>query len=323
MINILITTVFVILIIKFAAIIGMFFEGIDRKVKAKLQGRVGPSIFQSFIDQVKLINKESIIPKKAARNLFIIAPFASLGFISLATILLPIGVFTPVLPLTGDFIVVLYLLTATATFLMLGGSASASHFGAIGSSREMTQIYSYELPLVISFSAMFLLTGTFSFETILEYQLANGWLITALPFAGVAFFLCVIAKLGKPPFDSPEADVEIIEGPLAEYSGSLLSVFKLSGAVALFVAVSLFVIVFLGGPIGPIPLMAPGNGIVNSLIGLLNHLIKMGVVIVLMSIFATINPRFKIRSTFRFFWGILLIFALFDLIRMIIVRGVV
>jgi len=316
MINILIIIVFIVLNLIFAAVIGMLFEGIDRKLKAKLQGRIGPSLFQSFIDQIKLINKESIIPKKATQNLFILAPFASLGFVSLATIVLPIGTLEPVLPFTGDFIAVLYLLTAASAFLMLAGSASASHFGAIGTSREMTQIYSYELPLIIPFSAVFLLTKTFSFETILGYQSAYGWLITTLPFAGIAFFLCMIAKLGKPPFDSPEADVEIIEGSLAEYSGNLLSVFKLAGAIKLFVAVSLFVIVFLGGPVGPIPPIAPG-------IGLLNHLIKMFVVIALMSFLANMSPRFKIKSTLGFFWGWVFAFTLIDLIRMIIDGGIV
>ena len=316
MINILITIALVVFSIIFAAVMGMLFEGIDRKVKAKLQGRIGPPIYQSFIDQVKLINKESIIPKKATRNLFVLAPFASLGFVSLAALILPIGVLAPVLPFTGDFIVALYLLTATSAFLMLAGSASASHFGAIGSSREMTQIYSYELPLIVSFSAIFLLTETFSFEAILGYQYSYGSLITTLPFAGIAFFLCMIAKLGKSPFDSPEADVEIIEGSLAEYSGNLLSVFKLAGAIKLFVAVSLFVIVFLGGPIGPIPLIAPG-------IGMVNHLIKMLVVIVLMAVFSNINPRFKIKSTLGFFWGIVLLLAMIDLIRMILAGGVV
>lgn len=316
MIDILITIVLIVLSLVFAAVMGMLFEGIDRKLKAKLQGRIGPSLFQSFIDQVKLINKESIIPKKATKNLFVLAPFASLGFVSLAVLILPIGSAEPILPFTGDFIVALYLLTATSAFLMFAGSASGSHFGAIGSSREMTQIYSYELPLITAFSAIFLLTETFNFETILGYQLAQGWLITILPFAGIAFFLCMIAKLGKSPFDSPEADVEIIEGSLAEYSGNLLSVFKLAGAIKLFVAVSLFVIVFLGGHIGPIPAIAPG-------IGMLNHLIKMVVVIALMAVFANINPRYKIKSTLGFFWGIVLFFALIDLIRMIIIRGVV
>ncbi|MEN4006987.1 MAG: complex I subunit 1 family protein [Methanobacterium sp.] len=311
MINILITIVLIVLSLIFAAVIGMLFEGIDRKVKAKLQGRVGPPLLQSFIDQIKLINKESIIPRKAARNLFILAPYASLGFVSLAVLLLPIGALVPALRLTGDFIVVLYLLTAASAFLMLAGSASASHFGAIGSSREMTQIYSYELPLIIPFSVVFLLTETFSFETILGHQTAHGWLITTLPFAGIAFLLCMIAKLGKPPFDSPEADVEIIEGSLAEYSGNLLSVFKLANAIKLFAAVSLFVIIFLGGPVGPIPYFAPGTGI-------LNHLIKMLVVIAFISVFANINPRFKIKSTFGFFWGIVFALTLIDLIRMIL-----
>ena len=120
----------------FTACVGLFLAGIDRKVIAHMQKRIGPPIRQPMYDFFKLMGKETIVPARANKLVFLGAPIA--GFVSLAIVMLFIPIFGfTAFSGTADLIVILYFLTIGGVALIVGGSSSGSPYAGIGISREL------------------------------------------------------------------------------------------------------------------------------------------------------------------------------------------
>ncbi len=293
----------------FAVVVGLLLAGIDRKILARMQKRKGPPVLQPTYDFFKLMGKETIIPHAANRKAFLIAPV--LGFVSLVVLMLFIPVFgySP-FSTNGDLIIVLYLLTIPAVALIVGGSASGSPYAGIGISREMVTMMAYELPLVIVLLAVAKKVGgdslVFSLGEIGDWQAANGLLIShwALIPAAIAMLLVIPAEVGTQPFDVAEAETEICEGPLVEYSGAPLAVFKLNTAIKMFVMTSLFTVLFFGG-------IDTGYIALNAVI-----LVAICAVltVVCMTLAHAICARLKIEHLFKFYWTVVTALAAISLI---------
>lgn len=280
---------------------GLLIMGIDRKVVARMQKRIGPPILQPFYDFFKLIGKETIVPRDASKIAFLSAP--ALGMISLITVVLFIPVFGfHVFSTNADWIVILYLITIAAVCIIIGGASSGSPYAGVGISREMVSIISYELPFVIILLAVSKKVGlamgsgeiTFTLADMVNYQVQNGSMITnwSMIPAAVAMLLIIPCKIGSVPFDTAEAETEICEGPLVEYSGAPLAIYKLNQGILMLVMGSLFTILFLGG-IGFNSLCA--NAVLQFFITVL-------ITVLSVSIVKAVVGRIKIEQTFKFFW---------------------
>ncbi len=245
----------------FALALGLFLKGMDRKVLARLQRRVGPPIYQPVIDIAKLLTKETLIPTTANELAFRLAPVLGLTGMLVAAALMPVaGVWNGVTGLS-DLLVLLYLLPIPAMGLMLAGGASSSPYGSLGYSREMAVMFAYEMPLIASFLAVAVRTGgaagpMLSLSGIMAYQIHHGALLldpVMLP-AVAALIVFIPGTMGSGLFDIAEAESEILEGPLLEYSGPLLAVFQLMSAVKLVVVLELVVALLCPNPIpGGVP----------------------------------------------------------------------
>ncbi|PKP55473.1 formate hydrogenlyase subunit 4, partial [Candidatus Atribacteria bacterium HGW-Atribacteria-1] len=134
--------------------LGLLYKGIDRKLAARMQARVGPPIRQPFMDFFKLMIKENIVPQNAVPWIFNGAPIMAL--VSSITILLylPVGNIPPLLSGYGDIVLIIYLLTLPAIGMVVGGFASGSPYASVGAQREMVMMMSYELPLVTAVVAL-------------------------------------------------------------------------------------------------------------------------------------------------------------------------
>jgi len=191
---------------------------------------------------------------------------------------------------TGDLIVILYLLTIPAIALIIGASSSRNPLASIGVSREMKLILAYELPFILSITAVIVKSaGAIRIADILNHQLNFGSNIASLSGA-LAFFtavFCMQAKLGFVPFDASEAEQEIMGGVLIEYSGLPLAVFKLTKAVMLYTMPVLLIVLFLGKDTGPLFLI-----------------LKFVALLVAVVLIKNTNPRLRIDQTMRFFWRI-------------------
>ena len=293
----------------FVTVVGLLLAGIDRKVLARMQKRVGPPIIQPFYDFFKLMGKETIIPHAANRTVFLAAPVV--GFVSLVVLMLFIPVFGfSAFSGKADLIVVLYLLTIPAVAMIVGGSASGSPYAGIGISREMVTMIAYELPLIVILLSVAKRVGgdslCFSLQEIVEWQQQNGCILfhwSMIP-AALAMLLIIPAEVGTQPFDVAEAETEICEGPLIEYSGAPLGLFKLNTAMKMLIMTALFTALFLGGL---------GTGIVA-----LNALILVAVCIVLtvlcMTTIHAVTARLKIEHLFKFYWTIVVGLAALSLV---------
>ena len=289
----------------FVAVGGLLLSGIDRKVLARMQRRVGPPIVQPFYDFFKLMGKETIIPHHANRTVYLWAPIVGMVSLAVTMLFIPICGFSAFSG-TADLLVVLYLLTIPAVCLIVGGSASGSPFAGVGISREMVAMMSYELPLVLVLLSVAKQVGSLSLQDIAAYQAANGCILfhwSMIP-AALAMLLVIPAEAGCHPFDVAEAETEICEGPLVEYSGAPLGVFKLNHAMKLFVLTALFCALFLGGitsGIAPVDVL-----IIFALCAV--------VMIVCVTLLHGICARLRVEQVFKFYWTVVTGLALVSLI---------
>ena len=271
----------------FTVLLGLIASWIVRKVSALVQWRVGPPLLQPLYDVIKLVGKEVLVPQQAQRTVFMAAPLVGLaGVLLLSTMLWRITI-APTTLFVGDIIVAIYLMVLPSLALILGGSASASPHAAIGTSREMKLVMSYELPLVLAFIVIIIKTGG-------QLNLAQiAQQTPALSISGMLAFLvsllCIQAKLGFIPFDIAEAETELASGILIEYSGALLAVWKLMQAMMLVVLPLFLVMVFLGG------FGTAGWPLVWG-IG------KYVLILVLVILIKNTNPRMRIDQAMKFFW---------------------
>ena len=290
---------------------GILFKGLDRKIEARLQRRVGPPVIQPVIDIVKLSGKEAMIPETAQRPLFQSAPL--IGFVGMAVCasLLPIPGVSQGLPYMGDMLVYFYLLQLPAVALMIAGSSSSSPFGTLGFSREMTLMFAYEIPLLMIILAVAMKVGgtnfaEFSLMNIIGYQEENGQFITnwvMLP-AFIAYLFFLPGTMGVPPFDIPEAETEIIEGPLLEYSGASLALFQLTGAIKNIVVLGFGVVIFF-------PMTLGSNIVVN----ILWFAVKCFILMLISCTFVkSATGRFRIEQAFGFYLKIPAVLAAISLI---------
>ena len=293
----------------FICAVGLLLAGIDRKLLARMQRRQGPPLLQPAYDILKLAGKETIIPAAANRFAYILAPI--LGMASLVVMMLFIPIFSfSAFSGSADMIVILYLMTIPAVALIVAGAASGSPYAEVGVSREMVAMIAYELPMIIVLLSVSRKVGgsslCFSLQDIVDWQAANGcglfhW--SLLP-AALAMLLVIPAEVGTQPFDVAEAETEICEGPLVEYSGLPLGVFKLNTAMKMFIMTALFVSLFLGGL---------DTGILVLNVAILIAICAV-ITILCMTLIHAVTARLKIEHLFKFYWTFVAALASLSLI---------
>jgi len=282
----------------FTAVIGLLLTWVDRKVTARVQMRVGPPWYQPFADFFKLLLKETMVPEGAAKTVFLLAPMLGVIAMPIVAVMLFYMNINPYASFVGDLIVILYLFALPPLGIIIGGSASKNPLSAVGASREMTQYFSYELPFLAAILVPIIKTGSVKIGDIVLYQELHRSVLYSLSgvIATITALICIQAKLGYVPFDIPEAEQEIMAGPLLEYSGASLAMFRLTRAMMLFL-LPLFVITLFWG------------GFAN-----LWAIPKFILIIVLIILAKNTNPRLRIDQALKFFWLGLGIFAIIGLI---------
>lgn len=283
-------------------IISLIFDGVDRKLHARMQKRIGPPIIQPFYDLIKLFSKERIIPETASTRVFEVMPMiAAVSSLLGASILLSSILWG--LSVIGDLILVMYLLTMSYVALMVGGVASGNPYSAIGFSRKMSMLVAYEVPMLIAvISAAFSSSPRLTVDSIIKSQASLRLPLAAsrlsMTIATIVFLLCMPAAASVVPFDIPEAKTEIIYGLLIEYGGPYLALAKIAKAASSFTLTLLASTLFLYLP----SLMgedAPFNLVVSLPICLLASLLIMFITI---TVPRTIFARLKIGQAFKFYW---------------------
>lgn len=267
-------------------ILGGFASWIERKVTARIQARVGPPLLQPFYDVRKLFIKEVTIPENSARTVFMLSPIISFASITIVATIVGLNIVNPSYGFNGDLIVCVYLLLIPSLCLILGSGAAGNPLSSIGSSREMKLVLSYELAFWACLVVPIIKTQELKLANLMEFQAQNGAIAGSLSgiIAFIILIFCMQAKLGRVPFDMPEAETELAGGVYIEYSGPLLGFFKI-GQYMMLIVLPIFILEIFWGPM-------------NSWISILKYLLLLVIIVLL----ENTNPRLKIDQAVKFFW---------------------
>ena len=276
----------------FASVFGLIVGWVERKVSARVQFRVGPPFFQNFYDVFKLWGKEIILIRNSPYFLFVVAPIIAFATVIMTTTLVGMSFFYRV-GIGGDLLFIIYLMVIYSVSMILGASSTGNVYSSIGAGREMKMVISDELAFVLVLLVPIIHAGySIDITKILAYQANNGMIIGSASgiIAFIIGIICLQAKMGLVPFDTAEAETEIVEGPLMEYSGPLLAFWKLAHYMMYVFLPMLLVILFWGG------MSFASFGSIMAGIG------KYLLIVVMMILIRNTNPRVRIDSAINFFW---------------------
>ncbi len=314
----------------------------ERRVSALMQFRWGPNrvgpfgLLQPFADMVKLLCKEDLVPERASKVLFTIAPaltcippFLVMSFIPVAPSFALAGremkgvvVDSPV-----GILLLLALSSLTVYGLAIGGWASNSKYSLLGGLRSSAQMISYELAMGVSVLAVLCVAGTLNLTEIVYRQTQffgfdatsgnwAGWNVFAQPLAFVIFLIAAFAETNRLPFDLPEAESELVGGYHTEYSSMKFSLFFMGEYIGMVGISSVLVALFLGGwhfpgmhALG----LQPGT-LPFTILGLLVFLAKIGVLLFFFIHVRWTLPRFRYDQLMRIGWKVLLPLALLNVL---------
>jgi NADH-quinone oxidoreductase subunit H len=304
----------------------------ERKVLARMQVRIGPNragkggILQPIADALKLIMKEELVPEKADKLLFILAPVLTVIPALIITGVVPWG---PNIVLFGkEFslsianinIGALYILTVTSISIYgitLAGWSSNNKYATLGGLRATAQMISYELALGLSFVGPIMLAGSMSMTDIVTAQ-KDMWFIVYQPLGVIIYLVAAVAEINRAPFDMPEAEQELTAGYHVEYSGMKFALFFMAEYIKMIAICVIGASLFLGGYQGPWLAQAPWLGPIYLIIKVVVLLFG------LVWIRATL-PRFRYDRLMAFGWKILFPLALLNVmvtaLVMILVGG--
>ena len=233
----------------------------ERKALARLQMRVGPNragpwgILQPIADAVKLIFKEELMPARADKLLFFLAPIVTLVPALVITAVVPWG---PTLHVFGRAITlyiadvnvgVLYIMSVASIAvygIVLAGWSSNNKYAMMGGLRSTAQMISYEIALGLSFVGVILLAGSAQMTEIVAAQ-KSAWFVLLQPVGTVIFLIATLAEVNRAPFDMPEAEQELTAGYHTEYSGMKFALLFMAEYDKMIAISSIGATLFFGG----------------------------------------------------------------------------
>ncbi|MCD4802994.1 MAG: NADH-quinone oxidoreductase subunit NuoH [Anaerolineales bacterium] len=292
----------------------------ERRALARIQTRIGPNragpagLLQPVADGIKLIFNEELIPAKADKVLFVLAPIITVLPALIIWAVVPWGTSITIsgreIPLyLADINVGALYIMAVASIAVYGiviaGWSSNSKYPLLGSLRSTAQIISYELSLGLAFVGPIMLSNSMSMVSIVEKQQETAWFIVLQPLGFVIFFLAILAEINRAPFDMPEAEQELVGGYHTEYSGMKFALFFMAEYIKMIAVSAIAATLFLGGYSGPWVESIPWLGPIYLLLK----------IFILLFVFIWIRgtlPRFRYDRLMAFGWKIMLPAALIN-----------
>ncbi|MBU0996804.1 MAG: NADH-quinone oxidoreductase subunit H [Firmicutes bacterium] len=264
--------------------------GLNRKIVGRLQKRVGPRWYQEFLDIFKLLSKRAT----SHGWIFDFGVIMALGGIIATAMFMPLTSTFNAFGTYDNFFIFVYLLAVGMLGMAMSASGSGNPWASIGVMRALTTMLAYEVPFMIIILTIIKIAGS-SLTGIQLYQQAagNNWFLIALPLGGIVGFISLMGMLGKKPFETYIAPAEIASGPMVEYGGKQLGMLFIMHEITVFIEVSLFVHLFLGGA-------------TNIFIFILKYFL----VYTLANLISNVNGRFKIDQVVTFFYKWPLILAI-------------
>jgi len=285
----------------------------ERKIIASMQLRRGPNVvgpfglLQPIADAVKLMFKEMIIPTKANKILFIMAPMITFILSLVAWAVIPIS---HGMALANINVGILYLLAISSLGvygIIIAGWASNSNYAFLGAIRSAAQMISYEVSMGLIIITVLLTVGSLNLTDIVVKQQYMPWYIQILmlPMA-VVFFISILAETNRLPFDMPEAEAELVAGYNVEYSSMPFALFFLGEYANMILTSAMMTILFLGGWLPPF-----GLDFLNFVPGFIWFIGKICFLLFCFIWVRATFPRYRYDQLMRLGWKVFLPLSLF------------
>ena len=302
-----------------------------RKFYARLQRRIGPDsagkfgFMQGFADFVKTATKEQIVPRSANKVIFKYLPIAAPVPIIVGILFIPMLGTRGMISSPGDIYAIIFILTIVTAIEIILGWSSGSKYSLIGASRSGMQLVSFGIPLIFSMLYPIIKSGSFNFNDIILQQ--DGTQLGFLPqwnifsvgvIAFILFLICALAELEKPPFDTPEAETELAGGWNLEYSGRGYAYIMLMEDLKMVFVISLGVVLFMGGPLGPTLGL---QGWTLAVLYFIYFSLKYFLVLLILTLISSGLARLKIRQVVFGSWSYLTPLAIIFILVVMIVGG--
>ena len=272
-------------------------SGISRVARARLHNRRGPGVLQEYRDLIKLLGRQSVAPADAGW-VFRLMPFVMIGVMLTIATALPVVTVASPLPALGDLITLIYLFAIARFFFAIAGLDTGSPFTGLGASREAMLGVLVEPILLLGLWVVALVAGS----THISSMTATLWFWPAGHTIPLLLALCACAfatfiEMGKLPFDLAEAEQELQEGPLTEYSGCGFALLKWGISLKQLVVLQLFVGLFL--PWGQMVVFSAGG----LLLALVVAVIKLVLGVLIIALFENSMARLRFCATSRVTWA--------------------
>lgn len=296
-----------------------FAEWYDRKLVARLQNRMGPPFLQPFADFVKLLSKEDIVPEGVSPRMQAAVPVFAFAAVATAFLYLPVVGVSSWFGFPGDLILLLYLLTLPTILMFLMGWTSGNLFAAVGSLRAVSQLFVYEVPFFLAALAPALILGTWTVGDVVAAQSPGLWAAALAPLGFGVALVALQAKLERSPFDIPDAETEIVAGPLTELTGRKLALWNLTKDMELVTGATLIAALYLGGPTLP---GVAASGLLGGALAFTALFAKVLLVLLVLAVVKAAVGRLRIDQLVRWGWTVLTPLALLQLALIAVLKGV-
>ncbi len=262
----------------FFSVVGLICVWLERKISAHIQCRLGPmevgphGTLQTLADGLKLLGKEDIVPDKADRPLFALAPMLVFAATYVGFAVIPFSEQAIIADLDLGIFFLAAVGSLEAIGVVMAGWSSNNKWSLFGAIRAATQVVSYEIPLGLSLLTVVVLAGSMSMRdiTFAQHGWIFNWFLFRNPFMWLAFlvyFISSLAECKRAPFDLAEAESELVSGFHTEYSGMRFAIFFLAEYGSMYIVSAIAAVLFLGGWYTGVPFIDDIGGIVGNLIG--------------------------------------------------------
>jgi formate hydrogenlyase subunit 4 len=265
--------------------------GLVRKVKARLQRRIGPPVLQPYRDLRRLLGKEVVLAESTSW-LFRAAPYLIFATTWVSAALVPTFQAGLLFSWTGDLIAIVALLGAARFLQALAALDAGTSFGGIGASREMMIASLAEPAMIMVVFTVALVAGSTLLSTIAEFMVNSGGLRVSLGMALIALVIVALAENARIPVDNPATHLELTmvhEAMVLEYSGRHLAMIEMAGSLRLLLYLSLIACIF-----APFGLLTHAAGLLAHAVALVAYLLKMVVGCVLLATLETTIAKMRV-----------------------------
>ncbi len=289
-----------------------YYTYVERKVIGYMQIRIGPNrvgfrgLLQPIADAVKLMFKEIVIPTKADKALFLIAPMISLAPALAAWAVFPFDEGLVLADVNAGLLYILALTSLGVYGVIIAGWASNSKYAFLGAMRSAAQIVSYEIAMGFALVGVLVAAGSLNLGEIVRAQSGSflTWFWLPLLPLGLIYFISGLAETNRAPFDVSEGESEIVAGFHVEYSGMAFAVFFLAEYANMILISALAALMFMGGWLSPFQGIPMLEGLFAWVPGMVWFLLKIFFFMFMFLWFRATFPRYRYDQIMRLGWKV-------------------